>query len=165
MLLPETVPRRNKITLIHQIHTEKASKPFLGPFNVARPRLSLSNTQAGENECPRDCNRSLSSYSASVSSHFQLPFPCFLPFFSSHSSSPIFLCPSSILCVLFPIHFFQVELIESFLEIPTFSKKPNKCPLRGKARLKFQSKSYPGRSCQNGLQDCTAPFNPWLSCS
>lgn len=106
----------------------------------------------------------LSSYSVSVSSHFQLPFPCFLPFFSSHSSHPIFLCLSRTLC-LASDSFLQVELIESFLGIPTFSKEPNKCLLRGKAWLEFQRKSYPGRRCRNGLQDCTAPLNPWLTWS
>lgn len=95
---------------------------------------------------------------------FPTAFSLFSSIFSSHSSSPIFLCPSSTLC-LASDSFFQVELIESFPEIPTFSKKPNKCLLRGKARLEFQRKSYPGRRCRNGLQDCTAPFNPWLTWS
>lgn len=161
MLLPETVPRRNKIALICQIHTEKASKPFLGPFNPARPRLGLSNTQAGENERPRDCNRPcrvpiqhllhlISNCSFSVFFHFIFSFPQY------NLSLSLFLVSDS---------YSQVELIESFLEIPIFSKKPNKCLPRGKAWLKFQRKSYPGRRFWNGLQDCTAPFNPWLSSS
>lgn len=92
------------------------------------------------------------------------PFPVFFQFFFSFLQSNLSLSLQHSLCLVFN-SFFQVELIESFLEIPTFGKKPNKCLLRGKARLKFQRKSFPGRRCQSGLQDCTAPFNPWLSCS
>lgn len=165
MLLPETVPRRNKITLLRQTHTEKASKPFLGLFNAANPRLSLSNTQAGENECPRDCNRSRWVPTQHL---FHLisdcPFPVFFQFFFSLLQFNLSLSLQRSLCIA-SMPFFQVDLIESFLEIPTFSKKPNKCLWRGKAWLKFQRKSYPGRRCRNGLQDCTAPFNPWLTWS
>lgn len=103
---------------------------------------------------------SLSLFCPSFSSHCSSLVSVFLPL-----CSPLFalsLLHSS--CLLFCIIFFQVELIGSFLEIPTFSKKPNKWLPKGKAQLTFQIKRVIlAGGAGMAAWTAPAPFNPCIN--